>query len=150
MNDRPRSVEIRREAEFWNLCWQSVPMYRFLTPVGRCRSLRCVVDRLKQLNVGLSELGDVSARMDLVRNVEWFQHCLDLARTFDWARFEGSVLGADPIRLRIVNQIERGECPGATWYIADGVHRTLAAAVLLDQQRIRWRPFTAMTVGDDL
>jgi len=149
MSERLRPVHALHEAEFWKLCWQSVDIYRFLTPVGHCRNLRCVVDRLKKCGASLAQLADPYARQDLVRNTDWFRVCADMANDFDWARFRGSGSHDHPIRLRFVNQIERGECPRATWYVADGVHRTLVAGVLLDQKGIAWQPFTAVTTETD-
>lgn len=96
------------------------------------------------LSVSLEELGDPSARPDLVRNVDWFRSCVGMADAFDWDLFEGGRLNGDPIRLRYPNPIERQECPRATWYIVEGVHRTLVAGALLDQRRIVWRPFRAI------
>jgi hypothetical protein len=81
--------------------------------------------------------------------VDWFRPCVEIARHFSWALFEGLVSNADPIRLRVMNQVERGECPGGRWYLAEGVHRTLAAGVLLDQRLVQWRPFTAVTFEDN-
>ena len=94
--------------------------------------------------MSFDQLADPHARQDLARNTDWFQVCADIAKEFDWARFRGSGSDDDSIWLRPVNQIERGECPGSTWYVADGVHRTLVAAVLLDQEAISWQPFTAI------
>ena len=142
-NYKPHLIELRAEADFWALCWQSVDLYRFLTPAGQCRTLRCVVKRLNALNVGLTELADLSARMDLVRNVDWFQPCLPIARHFDWVRFERLGEIDEMIRLRRVYPSERTQCPGSTWYTAEGVHRTLVAAVLLAEGSIHWRPFMA-------
>ena len=148
MNEAFRVIHIEREADFWKLCWQSVDIYRFLTPVGLCRNLRCVVDRMKTLDVSLAELADPHARQDLARNAAWFEVCVAIAANFNWARFQGSGSAGEAIRLRFVNHVERGECPGATWYIADGVHRTLVAAVLLDQGVIQWRPVNAITLEE--
>src|SRR5260370_33391772 len=147
MEDRP--VDIERETDFWNLCWQSVDIYRFLTPVGRCRNLRCVADRVKECDVTFEELADPYARQDLVRNVEWFKPCVAIANNFDWARFGASPSSENAIRLRYTNYVERREVPGAMWSIAEGVHRTLVAAVLLDQRRIRWQSFSAVTSEPD-
>jgi hypothetical protein len=145
MNDGQQG-QISTEPEFWRLCWQSVPHYRFLTPVGQCRDLRCVVSRLRKLHVTLDELADDRARPDLSRYVEWFSSCARIAKAFDWDKFEGSS-GGDMVRLRPINMIEGGECRESTWYIAEGVHRTLVAGVLLDQGRIQWRPFKVVLVG---
>jgi hypothetical protein len=144
MADRFLSIYIEKEPDFWRLIWQSVDLTRFLTPVGKCRTLRCVVDRLKPYNVSLEELAQPKARCDITRNTDWFVPCMQLAQDFDWDRFEslGSIQQA--IRVRAPNPIERSECPDGTWYIKEGVHRTLVAAVLLDQKKISWRPFSVL------
>jgi hypothetical protein len=82
---------IESEVDFWKLIWQSVDLTRFLTPVGQCRTLRCVLDRPKNYNVSLEELADPRARPDITRNTEWFRPCVRLARNFDWRRFEGHI-----------------------------------------------------------
>jgi len=103
-----------------------------------------VVDRLKRYRVGLEELAQARARPDITRNVEWFHPCVDLLRNFDWDRFEGRGSGTEAIHVRTPNVVERSECPDGTWYVQEGVHRTLVAAVLLCQRSIPWRPFTVL------
>lgn len=139
-------VVLDREADFWRLIWQSVDLLRFLTPVGSCRTLRCVVDRLNSYHVGLEELALPDARPDITRNTQWFVSCVDIARDFDWRLFQGGGSTDEAIQLRIPNVVERSECPDGTRYIKEGVHQTLAGAVLLDQRKIEWRPFQAVVL----
>jgi hypothetical protein len=139
-------IVIELEADFWRLIWQSIDLLRFLTPVGSCRTLRCVVDRLNSYHVSLEELALPHARPDITRNTQWFLSCVEIARDFDWHLFQRGGLTNEPIQLRIPNVVERSECPDGTWYIKEGVHRTLVAAVLLDQRRIEWRPFQAVVM----
>jgi len=82
---------VEREADFWRLIWQSVDLLRFLTPVGRCRTLRCVVDRLNSYHVTIDELAASDARPDITRYTDWFVSCVHIALSFDWNRFEVKV-----------------------------------------------------------
>jgi hypothetical protein len=137
------TVLIEAEADFWSLIWQSVELTRFLTPVGACRTLRCVVDRLTMLGVTLDELARPDVRPDIVRSPAWFRSCALLEHRFDWDRFPGDGSDQHSLKVRSANDVERAECPTGTWYVLEGVHRMLAAAVLLDRGLISWRPFSA-------
>jgi hypothetical protein len=106
--------------------------------------MRCVVERFNGFHTTLEELALSEARPDIHRNTDWFVSCASLSREFEWERFEGDGSEDTAIQLRTPNVIERSEAPGGTWYIKEGVHRMLVAAVLLDSGAISWRPFRAL------
>lgn len=114
---------------FLSLVWQSTEKTRPLTPVGAPRTLRDCVARLHVYNWSFLRLRDTG--------YPWFDTCVALDQEFDYGKFGW-------VALVPLNDHERRESPSGTYYVFDGVHKTLVLAKKLVRQEVPYEPVDAL------
>lgn len=122
--------------ELLRLIWQEADPARFLTPPGNPRTLRDVVGRLLQSGRSFEALVTNLGMPRSEHQPEWFRPCVEIDCQFDMARFGWVVL--TPATER-----ELSQSPTGTYYIFDGIHKTLVLAKRL-LQGSPYRPVEAL------
>jgi len=114
---------------FLSLVWQSIDETRPIVPEGHPRTLRdCAV-----------RLSGFEWRFDsLVRaGRSWFETCVDVDAAFDYSKF-GCIV------VTPLNSREADETPGGTYYIFDGVHKSIVLAKRLLRQEVKYSPIEVL------
>ena len=111
--------------EFLTLLWQSDSNTRLLAPDRNPRTVRDCAKRLANFGWRFQNLVSESNN--------WFQRCADIDENFDYAKLGWIVL--TPL---IPN--ERRETPDATFYIFEGVHRSIVLAKRLLREEEKYKP----------
>lgn len=117
------------QADLLSLVWQSVNDTRPLTPVGHARTVRDCAQRLKVYDWSFARLRDAG--------YPWFHKCVEIDSAFSYAKFGW-------VALVPTNEHERRESPTGTYYVFDGVHKTLVLAKKLVQNEIPYEPVNAL------
>lgn len=116
---------IESPEQFLSLVWQSIPQARPLVPAGQPRTLKDCALRLAGFEWKFQTL--------VQQGYSWFQRCEDIDLHFDISR-----LGL--IALTPLKQEEWQETPTGTFYIYDGVHRSVVVAKRLVRHEIEFLP----------
>jgi hypothetical protein len=122
--------------EFLRLIWQEADPARFLTPPRGSRTLRDVAKRLLQSGHSFEALVTNLGMPRSEHQPEWFHPCLEIDRQFDMTRFGWVVLTP-------ATGGENNQSPTGTYYIFDGIHKTLVLASRL-LQGTPYRPVEAL------
>jgi hypothetical protein len=117
--------ELTTREEFLRLVWQSIPATRPLTPVGEPRTLFDCAIRLSTFGWDFQTL--------VHAGFEWFRPCVDIDKAFDYGK-----LGL--VALTPLNEPERRESAGGTYYIYDGVHKSIVLAKRLLRRETEYEP----------
>jgi hypothetical protein len=124
---------------FLSLIWQESDSARFLTPPDKPRTLRDVAGRFvgaQHTFVGCMETMGMPLNM---HNPHWFRKCLAIENDFSYDR-----LG--PVVLVSATDAERRQSPEGTFYIFDGIHKTLVLSVLFLQGRVAFESVLAFLI----
>jgi hypothetical protein len=122
-------LSLRAANEFFSLVWQSINAARPLVPVGQPRTLRDCAGRLAQYKWSFNRLVDAG--------YSWFGTCVDIDAGFDYSRFGWPA-------LTLCNNSELQETPAGTYYIYDGVHKSIVLAKKLLNGEIEYKPLEAL------
>ena len=122
-------VTLSTKQDFLSLVWQSTEETRPLTPVGAPRTLRDCAERLRLYNWSFVQLCNAG--------YPWFDVCSAINQEFDYAKFGW-------VALQPMNEHEQRESPSGTYYVFDGVHRTLVLAKKLVQQEVCFQAVEAI------
>jgi hypothetical protein len=122
--------------QFLRLIWQEADPARFLTPPGNSRTLRDAAERLLQTGRSFEALVTNLGVPRSEHHPEWFRPCVEIDRTFDMTRFGWVVLTP-------ATEGERNQSPTGTYYVFDGIHKTLVLAKRL-LQGTPYRPVEAL------
>lgn len=114
---------------FLALIWQSINEARPLVPVGQPRTLRDCAARLAPFGWRFERLVD--------EGYSWFAKCLDIDAAFDRSKFGW-------IALTPSNTSEQKETPQGTYYIYDGVHKSIVLAKKLLRREVEYAPLEAL------
>jgi hypothetical protein len=106
--------------EFLRLVWQSIDDTRPLVPVGAPRTLSDCAQRLLQYGWKFQALLDLGFK--------WFEKCVDIDVGFDYAK-------VGLVALTPLIEPERRETPAGSYYIYDGVHKSIVLAKRLLQRQ---------------
>ena len=98
---------------FLTLIWQSINDARPIVPVDRPRTLRDCAARLAAFEWRFEKLVD--------EGYHWFAKCVAIDAAFDHSKFAW-------MALTLSNVSEQQETPGGTYYIYDGVHKSIVLA----------------------
>jgi hypothetical protein len=120
---------IPTEREYLRLVWQSIADTRPLTPVGSPRTLGHCVGRLQPYDWSFRRLAD--------EGHPWFVTCVAIDENFHYERF-------DWIALVMLNEHERNESPSGTYYIFDGVHKSIVLAKQVLRRELAYEPIEAL------
>jgi hypothetical protein len=118
---------------FLSLIWQESDGVRLLTPSGKPRTLADVGQRMMGNSLTFEKLANSLSLSTKEHNPEWFAPCRRIDIEFDFSRF-GSV------SVVPANDNERRQSPGGSFYIYDGVHRTIVLTKRLLSNEIEYRP----------
>lgn len=114
---------------FLGLVWQSIDAARPLVPIGEPRSLRDCASRLSAFGWDFKSLVEAGH--------SWFSKCVGIDASFDY-----SSLGW--IAITPCNPSEKRETPGSTYYIYDGVHKSIVLAKKLLKNEVDYQPLEAL------
>ena len=126
-------ITLKDEASFLSLIWQEIDPTRILTPAGERRTLRDVAQRMIANSWTFETL---AAPMDIppeLYDPEAFRSFVQIDSAFDFAEF-GS------IAVMPATDSERTQSPSGTFYIYDGVHRSLVLAHRLLNKKTVFQP----------
>lgn len=110
---------------FLSLVWQSINETRPIVPASHPRTLRDCALRLS----GFEWRFDPLVRA----GHSWFETCVEVDAAFDYSKF-------GPIVVTPLNSHEADETPGGTYYIFDGVHKSIVLAKRLLRQEVEYSP----------
>jgi hypothetical protein len=127
------------EQSFLSLIWQEIDPSRLLTPRGQPRTLGDVANRMIEHSwtfmslcnpMGLPPTQHVPAAFDSFEKIN---------SAFDLAEF-------DFIAVMAANDSERRQSPSGSFYIYDGVHRSLVFAHRVLTKQTSYRPIEALFI----
>jgi hypothetical protein len=130
-------MRLEDEESFLSLIWQEADPARLLTPAGQPRTLREVAQRV--LDRG-STFGDLSLDLGLDRNQhrpEWFKPCCKIDSDFQYARFGW-------LTLVPACDSERQQSPHGSFYLFDGMHKSLVLATRLLRKETTYQAIEAI------
>lgn len=117
-------------ADFFKLVWQSSDETRPLAPLRHPRTLGDCALRLSHFSWSFDRLVELGW--------PWFAACAEIDKAFDLSKF-------GLIFLNPLNEVERGEAPQGSYYIYDGVHRSIVLAKRLTApSAAEYRPIQAI------
>ncbi len=130
-------IYITDQDAFLSLIWQESDPVRFLTPKGQPRTLKDVTERFisKGYSFRALKVDSCTGQCD----PEWFKVCEQLDDSFDIKRF-GYVVIVQP------NDNERNQSPRGSFYIYDGVHKTLVYAKRLLKRETKFELVRALLI----
>ncbi len=122
---------------FLSLIWQESDPARLLTPRTEPRTLRDVVERLRKLGHSLERLRADLGLPRTEHHPEWFEPCARIDAAFDYERFG---------RLAVVPATdgERAQSLRGSFYVFDGMHKSLVLAKRLLADEVEFRPIEAL------
>ena len=121
--------ELATREEFLRLVWQSVPETRPLTPVGEPRTLFDCAGRLSTFGWEFKSL--------IQAGFEWFRPCVDIDNAFDYGK-----LGL--VALTPLIESEKRETAAGSYYIYDGVHKSIVLAKRLLRGETEYEPIQVL------
>ncbi|MBI3153583.1 MAG: hypothetical protein HYZ21_15725 [Chloroflexi bacterium] len=130
-------LQLKDEKSFLSLIWQEIDATRILTPTKEPRTLFDVATRL--IKSGYTFEG-LNKDLGLGRNQhqpEWFSSCITIDAEFDFTQFGW-------IALVAATDNERTQSPNGSFYIFDGVHKTLVLAKRLLTEETTFQPIEAL------
>ena len=131
------SIVFEDQDSFLSLIWQEIDDSRLLTPLGQSRTLKDVATRFIEAQYTFSILaGEMGLSLDQ-HKPSWFQKCVPIADSFCYRAF-------GCIAVVLATDGERSKSPSGTFYIFDGVHKTLVLSTLLLTKKIDFQPIEAI------
>ena len=118
-------VAIRAPDEFLRLVWQSISDARPLVPVDSPRTLRDCASRLRSFGWQFRTLVE--------RGFPWFEKCVIIDVSFDYSK-----LGWIAVTPLIDG--EKRDSPDGTYYVYDGVHKSIVLAKKLLRNELEFKP----------
>lgn len=132
-------VALEDEASFLSLIWQEIDPTRLLTPRGQSRTLSDVAGRMITNSWTFASL---SNPMGLPRT----QHVPAAFKSFEKINSAFDLGAFDFIAVMPPKDSERNQSPGGTFYIFDGVHRTLVLAHRLLSKQTGYQPLEVLLI----
>jgi hypothetical protein len=131
--------EITDKATFMSLIWQEVGVSRILTPEGKSRTLADVAKRMSDFGYSFHDLSNESKKYQDEYDPSWFNTCRKIDEEFDFNKFVWLV-------LVLPNESEKKQSPDGTFYIHDGVHRSLVLAKKLFYGETKYQKIKALLI----
>jgi hypothetical protein len=125
------------EKSFLSLICQEINPTRLLTPWGQPRTLGDVAGRMIEHSWTLSSLSRPMGLMPAFHDPAAFVRFEALNAGFEISKF-------DFIAVTPANDSERRQSPSGTFYIYDGVHRTLVLAHRVMSRQLKYEPVQAL------
>ncbi|RPI26791.1 MAG: hypothetical protein EHM61_10635 [Acidobacteria bacterium] len=122
-------VELETEKEFLDLVWQANDRTRPLAPCGQPRTLLDCARRLAAF--------DWSFEVLVYAGYPWFQQCLAIDGDYrsDWFGW---------VAITPLIPAERSETPRGSYYIYDGVHKSIVLAKRLLRKQTGYQPLEVL------
>lgn len=131
------SITLEDQDSFLSLIWQEIDDSRLLTPRCQPRTLREVAMRFIHAGYNYESLACDIGLSHNQHQPAWFAKCIPIANSFSYEAF-GS------IALVPANDSERTQSPTGSFYIYDGIHKTLVLSTLLLSEQIAFQPLEAI------
>jgi hypothetical protein len=128
---------VEDEATFLSLNWQESDPARLLTPNGQPRTLRDVAERLIGAGYTFESLTKSLGLPRTQHHTEWFEPCVRIDAAFDFNQFGWVAVVA-------TNDGERRQSPCGTFYLFDGMHKTLVLAKRLLKKESEFQAIEAL------
>lgn len=125
------------EESFLSLIWQEIGATRLSTPGGQSRTLRDVAGRMTKKSWTFATLSKPMRFPPTQHDPAWFESCEKINSAFDFTAFD--LIAVVPAICSELFQSPRG-----TFYIYDGVHRTLVLAHRILSKQTSYRPIEAL------
>jgi hypothetical protein len=125
------------EESFLSLIWQESDPARLLTPRGEPRTLNDVGGRLLSNQHTFEALSKEIGLPRTQHQPEWFTKCLQIDANFDFNMF-GWVTLVSP------TDKERSQSPEGSFYVFDGIHKTLVLTKRLLKHETCFQPVQAL------
>ena len=132
-------ISLEDKATFLSLIWQTINQSRLLTPNYESRILYDVTKRMLENSWTFKKL---SANLGLPKNQhnpEWFRTCFEIDKKFDFERFGW-------ITIVPAKNCEQTESPKGSFYIYDGVHKSLVLSKRLLRNETEFQPIEALYI----
>ena len=130
-------IDLEDEDSFYSLIWQQSDQARLLTPSDQPCCLSDIGKRFNEMNYTFDQL---SKPMHLPRSKHdpnWFIACEKIYSTFDIEKF--GIISVVP-----ANDNEQKQSTAGSFYIFDGMHKTLVLAVKLLNHEITFSPIKVL------
>jgi hypothetical protein len=118
-------LSVNVKDHFLRLVWQSVPEAGPLVPVGLPRTLRDCAARL--------DLFDWQFQTLVERGYPWFEKCIAIDESFAYCKL--GWIAVTPLVDR-----EKRDSPDGTYYVYDGVHKSIVLAKKLLRSELEFEP----------
>lgn len=130
-------LRLEDEAAFLSLIWLQSSPVRLLALNGRPRTLRDVGERLLRNGHTFESLSqDMGLRREQ-HHPEWFEPCVRIDRHFDYGQFGWVAVVAS-------NNDEQRDSRLGSFYLFDGMHKTLVLAKRLLRKETIYQPVDAL------
>jgi len=130
-------LRLEDQESYLSLIWQESDPARLLTPPGRPRTLRDVGKRFLECGHSFESLSRDLGHPRTQHHPEWFAKCLPIDADFNYSKF-GWVAIVSP------NDSERNQSPAGSFYLFDGMHKTLVLTKHLLKGEITYQPIGAL------
>lgn len=130
-------LRLEDQDSFLSLIWQESDPARLLTPSGHSRTLREVAERVVRKNWTFEELSGDLGKSETQHHPKWFDPCARINREFDYAQFGW-------LALVPATDNERLQSPFGSFYLFDGMHKSLVLATRLLRGETQYRPVEAL------
>lgn len=133
------SFTLGDEQSFLSLIWQEIDPTRLLTPRGLPRTLSDVAGRMVEHSLTFASLSQPMGLPPTQHLPAAFESFERINSDFDFAKF-------DFVAVVAANDSERRQSPNGTFYIYDGVHRTLVFAHRILTKQSPYEPVEALLI----
>lgn len=130
-------IDLEDEESFYSLIWQESDPARLLTPAGKSRRLKDVATRFIQNKYSFEQLSQSLGLPVDQHDPKWFKKCIPINAGFKYENF--GLLAIVP-----ANDGERKQCPNGSFYIYDGIHKSLVLSVKLFRKEIEYEKIEAL------
>lgn len=130
-------IELPDKESFYSLIWQESDPARFLTPPGKSRCLLDVAQRFIENKYSFKQLSKSIGLPANQHNPKWFEKCIPIESDFHYEKF-------GLISIVSANDSERKQSPNGTFYIYDGIHKSLVLATKLVSKEIDYHKIEAL------
>ncbi|MCF8241356.1 MAG: hypothetical protein K9J16_08205 [Melioribacteraceae bacterium] len=130
-------IELNDEESFLSLIWQEIDDTRLLTPKGETRRLLDVAERFIENKYSFEDLSKSIGMTSDKHKPEWFEKCIPINSDFKYDNF-------GLITIVPANDSERKQCPKGSFYIYDGIHKSLVLSTKLLKKEIGYQKIEAL------
>lgn len=130
-------IHLINKESFFSLIWQEIDYSRLLTPPGKPRCLFDVGNRFIKCDYSFEQLSEPMQLSANQHNHQWFKNCISINSDFDYKKF-------GLITIVPAKDCERTQSPKGTFYIYDGIHKSLVLAVKILRKEIDYQEIEAL------